>query len=55
MKEVKQQIRSIILNTKEEAESIGTIAKGTSGELADNSRIAVDKIQKVTEDVVRNV
>ncbi len=32
--EVKQQIRSIILNTKEEAESIGTIAKGTSSEMA---------------------
>lgn len=32
--EVKQQIRSIILNTKDEAESIGTIAKGTSSEMA---------------------
>lgn len=32
--EVKQQIRGIILNTKEEAESIGSIAKGTSGEMA---------------------
>lgn len=31
--EVKQQIRSIILSTKEEAESIGTIAKGTSSEM----------------------
>lgn len=31
--EVKQQIRSIILNTKEEAESIGTIAEGTSAEM----------------------
>ncbi len=32
--EVKQQIRSIILNTKDEAENIGTIAKGTSREMA---------------------
>lgn len=32
--EVKQQIRSIILNTKDEAESIGTIADGTSAEMA---------------------
>lgn len=32
--EVKQQIRGIILNTKEEAESIGTIAEGTSTEMA---------------------
>lgn len=32
--EVKQQIRGIILNTKEEAESIGTIAEGTSREMA---------------------
>ncbi len=32
--EVKQQIRSIILNTKEEAEDIDTIAKGTSKEMA---------------------
>lgn len=32
--EVKQQIRSIILNTKEEAENIGTIAEGTSAEMA---------------------
>lgn len=32
--EVKQQIRGIILNTKEEAESIGSIAKGTSSEMA---------------------
>ncbi|MDE6568838.1 MAG: methyl-accepting chemotaxis protein [Lachnospiraceae bacterium] len=32
--EVKQQIRSIILNTKEEAENIGTIAEGTSEEMA---------------------
>lgn len=32
--EVKQQIRSIILNTKQEAESIGTIAEGTSSEMA---------------------
>ncbi len=31
--EVKQQIREIILNTKEEAESIGTIAKGTSSKM----------------------
>ena len=31
--EVKQQIRSIILNTKDEAESIGTIAEGTSAEM----------------------
>lgn len=31
--EVKQQIRGIILNTKEEAESIGTIAEGTSAEM----------------------
>ena len=33
-KEVKQQIRGIILNTQEEAESIGTIAKETSSEMA---------------------
>lgn len=32
--EVKQQIRNIILNTKEEAENIGTIAEGTSAEMA---------------------
>ena len=32
--EVKQQIRGIILNTKEEAEKIGTITKGASGEMA---------------------
>ncbi len=32
--EVKQQIRGIILSTKEEAESIGTIAEGTSTEMA---------------------
>lgn len=32
--EVKQQIRGIILNTKDEAESIGTIAEGTSSEMA---------------------
>ncbi len=32
--EVKQQIRSIILNTKDEAKSIGTIADGTSAEMA---------------------
>ncbi|MCI8306571.1 MAG: methyl-accepting chemotaxis protein [Lachnospiraceae bacterium] len=32
--EVKQQIRGIILNTKNEAESIGTIAEGTSAEMA---------------------
>lgn len=32
--EVKQQIRSIIMNTKEEAENIGTIAEGTSAEMA---------------------
>lgn len=31
--EVKQQIRDIILNTKEEAESIGTIAEGTSSKM----------------------
>lgn len=117
-KEVKQQIRGIILNTKQEAESISTIAEGTSDQmtvlsgnisdisrlvgtvmnqavqareltgsikdnsrelgyaidsvaqkagkgfavvaeeirqLADNSRQAVDKIRKVTENVVRNV
>lgn len=32
--EVKQQIRGIILHTKEEAENIGTIAEGTSTEMA---------------------
>lgn len=32
--EVKQQIRGIILSTKEEAGSIGTIAEGTSNEMA---------------------
>lgn len=32
--EVKQQIRGIILSTKEEAENIGTIAEGTSTEMA---------------------
>ncbi len=32
--EVKQQIRSIILNTKEEAENIGAIAEGTSEKMA---------------------
>lgn len=32
--EVKQQIRGIILNTKQEAESIGSIAKATSSEMA---------------------
>ena len=31
--EVKQQIRGIILNTKEEAENIGTIAEGASSEM----------------------
>lgn len=31
--EVKQQIRGIILNTKQEAESISTIAEGTSGQM----------------------
>jgi len=31
--EVKQQIREIILNTKQEAESIGTIAEGTSSKM----------------------
>lgn len=32
--EVKQQIREIILNTKQEAENIGTIAEGTSSRMA---------------------
>ncbi|MCM1174685.1 MAG: methyl-accepting chemotaxis protein [Blautia sp.] len=32
--EVKQQIREIILNTKQEAESIGSIAEGASSEMA---------------------
>lgn len=31
--EVRQQIREIILNTKQEAEHIGTIAKGSSGKM----------------------
>lgn len=47
--EVKQQIRSIILNTKEEAESIGTIAKGTSTEMA----VLTDGISSILDSVLQ--
>lgn len=51
--EVKQQIRSIILNTKEEAQSIGTIAKGTSSEMVvltkDISNILDSVLQVMTQ------
>lgn len=51
--EVKQQIRSIILNTKDEAESIGSITKGASGEMAvlteDISNILDSVLQVMTQ------
>ncbi len=51
--EVKQQIRSIILNTKKEAEDIDTIAKGTSKEMAvlteDLSHILDSVLQVMTQ------
>ncbi len=47
--EVKQQIRSIILNTKEEAENIGTIAEGTSAEMA----VLTQGISEILESVVQ--
>lgn len=46
--EVKQQIRGIILNTKEEAHSIGTIAEGTSEEMA----VLTKGISHIRESVV---
>lgn len=46
--EVKQQIRNIILNTKEEAENIGTIAEGTSAEMA----VLNQDISSILESVV---
>lgn len=47
--EVKQQIRGIILNTKNEAESIGTIAEGTSAEMA----VLTNGISDILESVVK--
>lgn len=47
--EVKEQIRGIILNTKEEAENIGTIAKGTSGEMA----VLTDGISNILKSVMQ--
>ena len=47
--EVKQQIRGIILNTKQEAESIGTIAKGTSGEMA----VLTQEISNILDSVMK--
>lgn len=47
--EVKQQIRSIILNTKEEAENIGTIAKGTSTEMA----VLTEEISNILDSVLQ--
>lgn len=47
--EVKQQIRGIILNTKEEAESIGTIAEGTSTEMAVLSQGISDILNSVVQ------
>lgn len=48
-REVRQQIRGIILNTKQEAESIGTIAEGTSAKMTvltnDISEIADSTVQ----------
>lgn len=46
--EVKQQIRGIIMNTKEEAENIGTIAEGTSAEMA----VLNQGISEILESVV---
>ncbi|MDE6531348.1 MAG: methyl-accepting chemotaxis protein [Lachnospiraceae bacterium] len=46
--EVKQQIRNIILNTKEEAENIGTIAERTSAEMA----VLNQDISSILESVV---
>lgn len=54
--EVKQQIREIILNTKKEAESIGSIAEGTSGKMTvlnqDISGIA-DSVRAVMQQTVK--
>lgn len=47
--EVKQQIRSIILNTKEEAGSIGTIAQGTSSEMA----VLTEEISNILNSVLQ--
>lgn len=47
--EVKQQIRGIILNTKEEAQKIGTIAEGTSAEMA----VLTQGISRILESVVQ--
>lgn len=51
--EVKQQIRGIILNTKQEAGSIGTIAEGTSAKMTvlteDISEIADSTIQVLNQ------
>ncbi|MCM1245224.1 MAG: methyl-accepting chemotaxis protein [Roseburia sp.] len=47
--EVKQQIRGIILNTKEEAEEIGTIAEGTSSEMT----VLTQGISDILESVVQ--
>lgn len=47
--EVKQQIRSIILNTKEEAENIGMIAKGTSSEMA----VLTEEISSILHSVLQ--
>ena len=47
--EVKQQIRGIILNTKEEAESISMIAEGTSGEMTVLTQDISDILGSVVE------
>lgn len=47
--EVKQQIRNIILNTKEEAENIGTIAEGTSAEMEVLAQGIADILSSVTQ------
>lgn len=47
--EVKQQIRGIILNTKQEANSIGTIAEGTSAEMAVLTQGIADILDSVVQ------
>lgn len=47
--EVRQQIRSIILNTKEEAENIGTIAEGTSAEMTVLAQGITDILNSVVQ------
>lgn len=47
--EVKQQIRGIILNTKEEAENIGTITQGASGEMA----LLTEEISNILDSVLQ--